>query len=41
MDVGENAALYGVLSEPSILFAPMCIKSYHINSTETLCEKTP
>lgn len=35
VDVGENAALCGVLSEPSILFAPMCVKSHHINSKET------
>lgn len=34
VDVCENAALRGVLSEPSILFARMCVKSHHINSKE-------
>lgn len=32
MGVGEKAALYGVLSERSILFALMCVKSHCINS---------
>lgn len=38
-DVGQNADFYGVLSEPSILFTPTCIKTPHVNSKQPLREK--